>query len=48
MILVAGIMFVVALLGFVSSYTVGWLAHILLVGACGLTLTRFINGRTHS
>ena len=37
---------VVALLGFVSSYTIGWLAHILLIVAISLALTRAIHGRT--
>jgi uncharacterized protein DUF5670 len=37
---------VLALLGFVSSYTLGWLAHILLIVAISLALARAIHGRT--
>jgi hypothetical protein len=37
---------VLALLGFVSSYTIGWLAHILLIVAISLALARTIHGRT--
>ena len=36
---------VVALLGFVSSYTIGWLAHILLIVSVSLALARAIHGR---
>lgn len=46
MITVALVLAVLALLGFVSSYTVGWLAHILLIVAISLALARVIHGRT--
>ena len=45
MIMVALALAVMALLGFVSSYTIGWLAHILLIAAISLALTRVIHGR---
>ena len=46
MITIALVLAVLSLLGFVSSYTIGWLAHVLLIVAIGLALTRAIHGRT--
>jgi hypothetical protein len=43
---IALVLAVISLLGFVSSYTMGWLAHILLIVAVSLALTRAIHGRT--
>ena len=43
---IALVLAVLALLGFVSSYTLGWLAHILLIVAISLALARAIHGRT--
>jgi len=45
MIMIAFALAVMALLGFVSSYTIGWLAHILLIVAISLALARTIHGR---
>ena len=45
MIMIAFALAVLALLGFVSSYTFGWLAHVLLIVAISLALTRAIHGR---
>jgi hypothetical protein len=44
--MVALVLAVLAVLGFVSSYTFGWLAHILLAVAMSITLARAIYGRT--
>jgi len=43
---IALVLAVLALLGFISSFTVGWLAHMLLILAIGLLLARAIHGRT--
>jgi uncharacterized protein DUF5670 len=43
---IALVLAVLSLLGFVSSYTVGWLAHILLIVAVSLALARVIHGRS--
>ena len=48
MIMVALALAVLALLGFVSSYTIGWLAHILLIVAISLALTRAIHAWLHA
>ena len=45
MIMIAFALAVLALLGFVSSYTIGWHAHILLIVAISLALARTIHGR---
>ena len=46
MIMIALALGVLALLGFISSYTIGWLAHTLLIVAISLALARAIHGRT--
>ena len=46
MIMIALTLAVLALLGFISSYTIGWLAHTLLIVAISLALARAIHGRT--
>jgi hypothetical protein len=45
---IALVLAVLSVLGFVSSYTLGWLAHILLAVAVGMMLVRAIYGRTVS
>ena len=43
--IIAGIMFVLWLVGLITSYTMGGFIHILLVGAVVLVLIRIIQGK---
>jgi len=45
---IALVLAVFGILGFVSSYTVGWLAHSLLAVAIALTFGRAIYGQSRS